>query len=99
MTTNTENSGFVFTESHQDLLSNYLHFVFGHLVRLHRSKSSLGLIACRQLGATMAMGDAIVNIDSHMEMRIGWYATIHKFDIGTDRVFCHKIAQTQYTHH
>ena len=53
-------------------LDVYLRSVFDpDLVRLHRSSRPLGLIACRQLGAGLSRGDALVMLDSHMEVRVG----------------------------
>ena len=53
-------------------LDNYLRSVFdSDVVRLHRSPRPLGLIACRQLGASLSRGDALLMLDSHMELRVG----------------------------
>lgn len=62
-----------FIEGHRrKILEKQIEFSFGSVVRFYHSTRSLGLIVCRQLGAALATGDAIVTLDSHMEVRIGW---------------------------
>ena len=41
-------------------------------VRLIRSKERLGLIRARMLGASNALGDVIIVLDSHCEVNQGW---------------------------
>ena len=67
---------FLILEIHHWPLENYIKSVFDpDLVKLYRAKRPLGLIACRQWGATLSRGDAIVVLDTHMEVREGWCVT------------------------
>ena len=57
---------------HGNRLEDYMNTNFPALVKLHRSKTQLGLIKARQMGAMLATADVIVSMDSHVEVQRGW---------------------------
>ncbi len=54
------------------MLDLYLRGVFGDVVRIYRSPEQLGLIKARAKGISLARGEVIVSLDSHVEVQEGW---------------------------
>ncbi len=71
--TEVDKQNISFADNLKEVLSTYIQTVFDpKVVKLHRSRTPLGLIKARSLGVRMATGDIIVCMDSHVEVQDHW---------------------------